>query len=1106
MRAGSRRRIAGSSFIELLFAIAMVSVSVTLLVQQVAISVREVNEDAELQFAYGKAIGLLAELQSDIDQRRITTLADLDAMARPVLDPFLTTRPVASPADIMSGNSKTAQGEWRWYRTIELEVIPGVDRSRYARIELHRMNDRGTVLVAGGTAGIVSVPVTHNPSVKNYDVYVLALAEAPSLWMPLPALRAQLQTTASSIESANPNVRFRLHWISKMGYGRNELYVPYVNQQTAADAAAPWAYWYPGKLAAGNGASTLYAAELFSGRVRTETGVLNGYDVEVNPFPHAVADRFNHCMREPEARALFEQRVLAGLENEDEPPLQLLLADMAADPTRFKNALIINLHGEGLPFPPVRNYSDPAVREDMPDVRVATHTRRLHTIRQGGGNPVEFRVHAYKTDPTAGALVLGEPIVLEIAGGDFSGDLVVDNQTGGVHPDTGAAGTPAGGKYGFGTALSSAAAARAYEMYYEVGYSAVPTPHTFIKLYNTPLACPDVGAEGMASNSWLYGTDYVPSPVWNTGGYMNLLNEASPSQPKNTMRWRIRIPQTALEREMPNASVITGTTRIGTDATTGRVWPTPNQPENVTITYAWWSTDPNDVPITERYQFLGDPRHNPYIDNTQLGTAFKNGHNWWFDDLESPANGNMQGVWPSLDGSRLADGLNGVIEDAPRMLQVWRDVLQQTGAVFINPGGRLAGRLLLGGEIALPGGTDAVNPVLVHGDFYGAASPVAVDDISSPSTFGASERFGRPVLVDSTSPFWVKPWMAELFRPSDLLAFRADGNLRTSSGIHREVRCTTSLSGLPMGTSFEQPSGSTLGDAGAASLLQKGAPDNALAATLSAGGAATLVADVDTLADRLGVMTPSSVSAELPFTLAGTITSILPQRAFPDVYPDHSAALLESFSTAGAEGHGAAVIALDHPVTTGLTAYFVPFGESPASAADHQAACFRAFLYGLRALHVAGAPRPLATVANHTPVVEFVTPDPDEILVNPSVLPLTWSTSFVRFDREPFTAAYPDPADEQEPDLYYVISYQNVANGLWFHAIDQTPATPGSPPDAILRRFADAGPGDESYLMVLSADNFPAGDYVARVDCFHASGELHPSHHELEFTVRRTTP
>src|SRR5690606_28107906 len=127
-----------------------------------------------------------------------------------------------------------------------------------------------------------------------------------------------------------------------------------------------------------------------------------------NPHPYALADFFNHGMRyldelelwqtrvaEIEAR---EQAIAAAIAASNPPPDELtdmskeptwriLLEDMYSNPQNYRNALMINLHGELLPMPAIRNYSD-AARDPVnyPRLRVVTHPAELRTFRDAG-NP-----------------------------------------------------------------------------------------------------------------------------------------------------------------------------------------------------------------------------------------------------------------------------------------------------------------------------------------------------------------------------------------------------------------------------------------------------------------------------------------------------------------------------------------------------------------------------------------------------------------------------------------------------------------------------------------------------------------------------------------------
>jgi hypothetical protein len=1196
----------GSSFLELMVALAVVGVAVMILVQQVTITLHEHVQDDEAQFAYRKAIGMLAELQASVDQGVIATPDELDGSGDETLSPILTTRAVDAPDHLMSGNILLASGEWKWYREIRVEPIEGVDRSRFVRILVRRKNDRGGMSVAAATSGVLNVTVKAEPIVQEYDVYVLAIAQAPSLWQPLPGLRAQLEGLATEISGANPNLRLRLHWITNLGYGRDPHYVPYVNETQSSTQAAPWVYWYPGRLPWGAGASALYSAELLGGRVRTEQGVRNGYDEQANAYPYAIADRFNHCMRTPQARALFAQRVAAGLEQADAPPLQVLLADLHQYPERFRNAIFVNLHGEGLPFPPLRNYAD-AAKDPIgrPGVRVVAHPARLHTPRSGGslrtqidelgasilaaaagadddaaedlknaydktvdagkeldkGSPTgaakklteasdkiataedvtsttrelllaqaaplitalstgatgtsgpELRVYAYKTDPAQGSAVLGEPITVQIMGVDLTagvnqagGALAIRRLVGGVDVATGLATGDARDYSHFeesiGLPPTRAAQEKPYEMSYEIGYVGGAQAHTWVRLYNTPLVVPVWNDEGLTPEQRLYGMEYVPAPIAADG--FTIDPDTDGTGPKNTARWQITISGAALPAADTCLEI---RTRIGTDTTTGRMWPTAHQPQNLSTTYAWWTDSVDDVPLTERYQLLGDPRHNPYADLTAGGASFPHGYNWWFDDLRA-GTVDASTAWPCLDRERLHDGFGaGVVEDLPRMLQIWRTALQSAGCVFTNPGGPLAGKLLLGGEIALPGAG-----VSVHGALYGQSSAVAVDDVSAGSftQIGASPLYqassttlgGRPLLTTSTPGFWVKEWLGELAPDALASGYTTSGNLVVGqNGARRTVRELAAPSGLPRGTDWCYASGTTPGDLGGASLLQIGSELSTFVHLAGQSGErATTATEAHAFAQTVGLAVPSSAPACLPFTLTGRLSATLRQRKWTDSYPDQQAQLLEVLAS-GTSGHGAAVVRLAPPGSA-RAAWFVSFADTPTLPGDHRALAYKALAFGLRALFVAGEPVRSDGV-EPLPTVEIAEPQPYEKLRLPSHVALSWNTSALRFDGQPYTARYPQEFAANEADLAYVVTYRRLDSDEGWRTVDGEPTEPGTRPSQQSQLIADVSAGGESFVLYLPADRFPAGSYLLRVDCVHRSRHVHVAHHEVRVKIER---
>ena len=90
------------------------------------------------------------------------------------------------------------------------------------------------------------------------------------------------------------------------------------------------------------------------------------------------------------------------------------------DPDKYKNALVINLHGELLPMPALRNYSDAAKDpQKHAEWRVVTHPEELRTKNNDGGttDSVKLRMYAYKSGyGNVADTIMDDPMVVEIVG------------------------------------------------------------------------------------------------------------------------------------------------------------------------------------------------------------------------------------------------------------------------------------------------------------------------------------------------------------------------------------------------------------------------------------------------------------------------------------------------------------------------------------------------------------------------------------------------------------------------------------------------------------------------------------------------------------------
>lgn len=1088
----------GWSMFETMVAIGIIATGLMVLVQQMSISFRESNANDHRAFAYQKAAALLGEVQNAIALGRIKTSDELYALVDPAPNVVLTTRTDAdgvmfAPDHPMSGNVQRRE-QWLWSRRIEVQPqeTPGL---YYCRVHVLLHGDDNQWRTEATHAQQFSLlPSAESPE-QVHDVYLLACGETPSLWSDLAELKSQFETARNSILGRS-QVQMRLHWITRLGFGRDPCYAPSVNTARTADQSAPAAYWLPGALGAADIGSFLYRSELLGGMHRTELGLVNG-TTRGGAVPFSIADQHNHCLRTPAAWRLFDQRVAAGLDRADEPPLQLLYDDMARRPDAYRNAIVVNLHGRGLPTPPLRNYSD-AAKDPVgrPGFRAVTHPARLWTPRDvdGDGNhadttAVELRVYGYRTESTA-LDVLKEPITLQIFGPDLTGQinagsastLLVDRLVGGVDTATGRTSTSVAYAP---FAAAPTAAAKACDMWFEAGFVGGAQPYTWVRLHNTPVVAPAVGTRGLAVNARLYGLEYVPSPV--SGEFQqDLATDSSSLLMRNTARWRLRIPPSVFTNGLLSNSdhVVRVVTRIGSDLKTGQRWPTPFQPWNSSETWTWWSQAPTAVPVTERAQFLGDPRACPYADLAAGANGFPQGYNWNFDDLRAgPVD--ARPLWPCLSSARLRDGFaDGARADAPRLLQLLREALQTTRSTLVSPVDRLAQTLLLGGEIARPTPT-GTSGVTLHSEFTGG-SESTVDSIT----------FNLVLQRNAPATWWYKPWLGELF-PDDLgSAFATTGNLPLGSAqLQWRRQQSNALPSLPYGTSFDAPVSSVLGAFGAPALLSHvDADKKGLVIGDPVVGLQTADAAVEAINAATHVVPPGSLSGARVLALAETLASPPPALTATDVFPTSTTALLETtwHNSAGTTG---AIAAWSGPVDTA----FLALWTAEPSALTAREVAVQTLLLGLRTFHVGGHPD-LPQRITELPLVQIIEPQNGSSRLDAESMTVRWQTTWTRFDGQRYTTTWPTPWNPGESDLLYRVQWSGDGGATWTSALTGQPTAIGAWPESVLERLADAGTGNESFTFNLPS--LPPGEYLFRLEAWRVSTRQHCSSHYVRVFIR----
>lgn len=646
------RRQEGMTLAEVLVAVGLVGVLIfaTTTVINGALRLSRHNEDR--QFATQKAIAMLEELKALVEVTNGSSIVLLDGYDDAGLfRNVLTTQGnvlTADPASAVSGNKQLGNGTWLYSRQISV-IRTAVTDVRIVRVRVYRTEDNGSRTLDAEVASVLRTLAVTFPPAQVYDVYCVAVENVPGWWVNLESLQPFVQSAMSNLQARNPGLEFRTHFITKLSYGRDKEYRPYINTLITNPSTSPinFVYFYPGRMPTsytlrnGTTASSpinfYYPPQNFDSTMQNESGTVNAYSDTQNPFPYALADQYNHAMRYPEELALYNARRAANdgatppslLYPNEEPSLRLLLDDMVLNPNRYQNAIVLNLHGELFPFPPVRNYSDAAKDpESHQGWRVVTHPERITANNTSG---INLRVYSYLTDPSNAAYadLMNVPITIKLKNISWTPAAgAIQAITGGYDFDNDTVRDP----YAVVSAPQSDAVAPRKRMYYNVATSG---SDTLIKLYNSPLRTTCTGTNcstgGLDTSKRLYGLEYIPAPLENFGSITAVTpfsrNLTTPSvNTKNTARWRIAIPANVL----PSDSLVTFETRIGDQITSGVLVPTRDDPANLSTTYVWRGTDGSVVatqnwlygtsttnpnfPMTERAQFLGDPRHCPYVD------------------------------------------------------------------------------------------------------------------------------------------------------------------------------------------------------------------------------------------------------------------------------------------------------------------------------------------------------------------------------------------------------------------------------------------------------------------------------------------------------------
>jgi len=274
MRLKRSSPLSGFTLIEALFAMTTLAIVALAIWRGIASLQQNSLALKDKAFASQKAIQIMEELRGVIGNSTANSgqagiLDNYDNGS--ATSAILTTRAeVTDPADPVSGN-----GNRKFLRQISVIQIPNEPLARRVYVRIFRASDMQPL--AEAMSVLYTIQNQFVPT-QVFDVYVLALENVPGWWSYLSTMKPTFDNVIQDLHTRNPGLEFRTHWITRLSYGRDPYYTPYVNSTTYTDVtASPWVYFYPGKMHfPGTGADFwYYPASYLLGKTNVDGTITN---------------------------------------------------------------------------------------------------------------------------------------------------------------------------------------------------------------------------------------------------------------------------------------------------------------------------------------------------------------------------------------------------------------------------------------------------------------------------------------------------------------------------------------------------------------------------------------------------------------------------------------------------------------------------------------------------------------------------------------------------------------------------------------------------------------------------------------------------------------
>jgi len=1161
--AGGKRGDRGVSLAEMLISLFLLTATLLMVVHYIGVSFTTTKANKEKDFATQKAIQIVNELRAYVQGGGETHADMLDNYDDGIVSlPVLTTQKgVTEPADPLSENQLNPDGNWNYLRRVNVYPVPN-ENSRDVRMVHVKIFKTENGLEHKTLADITTIIRTVGdffPPSQVYDIYCIAVENVPGWWVHMSTIRPLVENSINDLQSRNPGLEFRVHWITRHGYGRDPLYTPFLNLVDGPNVAVDWVYHYPGLVRTSDN-FLYYDPEKIGARLNVDGAIQNAAS-------YALADEYNHCVRYPRE---LEMRAARAAED-TEPSLRQLLEELNSNPENFNNAIILNLHGELLPTPPIRNFSD-AAKDPETDgtsadpfygpgnrqgVRVVVHPENLEYENT---DDVTLRVYAYlskaytDTTPSYGSYagadnrrLMQDAIVIRIPGvvlndtqhstnGDGSADFDIRPIYGGVLEDNpgldaslnGAGyvaddfnyrmidvGAAVAGGTSFDLNREWRTSVMGEVMYsgpytcYEVELipddAGTPEDETasVISLYYTPLECPEApNGSGMDRiEDWLYGQEYIPCPT-RTGVFSDYDLCDTSNYAKNTARWII----TLKEHVLPDNDMLTIQTRItdlDVDVTDLGLLDAAGLPVNLTGTVnnhpynlsETYTWIGINAPVTERCQILGDPRHCPYAD-----VKLDHRYNWFYrDDGAWTSTGSFSGDYAGFNRCRMGWSGNRVEFDWPRQANLLRSGILNTGAMFTTMNGFSFYYVGLGHEVGADSSNGFGSGIPVNGKPYdGSSGSIYMKGIIG-STRGVQE------LANSGNNKWfLIPWLGELFPDAEFLSgstYQTNGNL--SANTFRNITWRSMAhTDLDFTNSYNRLRRTS--ESGCATFFNATGSGNGPFSHYFADGQASYVTeDGEEMGKVFNFPMPDALTASRPFHL--DYGSRYPNEWNYSEYSTvrNNTEILKKFYTNSSSRTGNGLVALQSADNPDMNLTDDDYGFFVMSGLDRGVNSGEAFLGRLAVLALingvmnAGVPGTDGRI-HQLPRLEITSPSEVDSLQDPTSIPIAWETEWRRWDDEKYLSSYPDGFSESDT-LVYAVKYSIDSGATWRYMQDNSSCRTGVPPESGYECSSE----DHYNWNVSNESTFPEGSYIIRTEVYREDKPLHYSYHQRRIFIQR---